>query len=75
MEIKRKSPLTGIERTRNIRINQDDYDTWKKGYASLSDCMPYLNEDDRTFLLAGITDQEWKEAFSNTINNIINDKV
>jgi hypothetical protein len=37
--------------------------------------MPYLNEDERTFLLAGITDREWRAAFSEEVRNIINDTI
>ena len=75
MEIRRINPFTGIERTRTVRIKKEDYEKWKGGVSSLHDSVPYLNEDDRTFILAGITDQELKEAFSETLNAIINDKV
>jgi hypothetical protein len=63
MWIKRKSILTGIERTRNIPVNPEDLMTWEAGYASIQDAMPYLNDSDREFLLSGITTEEWDEAF------------
>jgi hypothetical protein len=36
--------------------------------------MPYLNDDDRTFILAGITDSEWREAFSEQVRSIVKDR-
>ena len=74
MQISRKSSLTGIYRTREVKVKEKDYELWEKGYASIMDAMPYLNENDRTFLLAGITDDEWRQAFSSEISSIVNDK-
>lgn len=74
MKISRKSALTGIYRTREVGVKDKDYEIWEKGYASINEAMPYLNEDERSFILAGITDDEWKQAFSSEINTIVNDK-
>ena len=73
MEIKRVSAISGVERVRDIPVNPDDYISWKNGEVSIYDAMPYLNEDDRTFILAGITNDEWKKAFQSEISNIVND--
>lgn len=64
MLIKRKSILTGIERTRNIPVNPEDMEAWQAGYGGIQDLMPYLNDNDREFILSGITTKEWEEAFS-----------
>lgn len=64
MLIKRKSILTGIERTRNIPVNPEDMEAWQAGHGSIQDLMPYLNDTDREFILSGITTKEWDEAFS-----------
>ena len=74
MQIKRKSALTGVYRTREVKVNTKDYEMWEKGYVSISDAMPYLDENDRTFILAGITDDEWRQAFSSEISSIVNDR-
>jgi hypothetical protein len=63
MLIHRKSAITGIERTRNIPVNPEDYIAWEKGQGNVSDLMPYLNDADREFILSGITAKEWSEAF------------
>jgi hypothetical protein len=71
MWIKRKSILTGIERTRNIPVNPDDMVAWQAGLGSIQDLMPYLNDSDREFILSGITDGEWDEAFSERLEEEI----
>ena len=64
MYIKRKSVISGIERTRSIPVNPDDYMLWQAGVGSVQDLMPYLTDDDREFILSGITREEWDSAFT-----------
>jgi len=64
MYIKRKSVISGIERTRSIPVNPDDYISWQAGLGSVQDLMPYLSGNDREFILSGITPEEWDEAFA-----------
>jgi len=64
MYIKRKSVITGIERTRSIPVNPDDYIAWQSGLGSIQDLMPYLIDNDREFILSGITPEEWDGAFA-----------
>lgn len=42
---------------------------------SLSDAMGYLDQDDRDFILSGITNDEWKAMWREEINNIVSDTV
>lgn len=65
MIVKRKSVLSGIERTRDIPANPEDMLLWETGAVNIQDAMPYLNDDDREFILTGITQEEWDKAFSN----------
>ena len=64
MYISRKSVISGITRTRYIPVNPDDYLAWKSGVGSVQELMPYLNDNDREFILSGITADEWEDAFS-----------
>lgn len=64
MIIKRKSVLSGIEYVRNIPVNPEDMLLWETGAVNIQDAMPYLNDNDREFILTGITPDEWKQAFS-----------
>ena len=63
MWIKRKSVISGIVRDRNIPVNPEHYAAWQAGFGNIQDMMPYLNETDREFILSGITQDEWDEAF------------
>lgn len=74
MKISRKSSLTGVYRTRDVKVKPKDYEMWEKGYVSISEAMPYLDENDRSFILAGITEDEFRQAFSSEISNIVNDR-
>ena len=65
MIVKRKSVLSGIERARDIPANPEDMLLWETGAVNIQDAMPYLNDDDREFILTGITQEEWDKAFSN----------
>lgn len=64
MYIKRKSVISGIERTRSIPVNPDDYMLWQAGAGSIQDLMPYLTDEDSEFILSGITREEWDAAFT-----------
>jgi len=59
VRITRKSVISGIERTRDIPVNPEDYITWEKGYCNMQDAMPYLTDNDREFILSGIVPGEW----------------
>jgi len=73
MIIKRKSVFSGVERTRNINIDPRDYAEYQAGYGSLTELAPYLGQEDREFILSGMTPQEWKNAFSDDIMKIVSD--
>lgn len=75
MLITRKSVISGIERTRNIPVDPEDYAMWQKGYGSIQDMMPYLNDNDREFILSGITPGEWDSMFSEQIEEIVADSM
>ena len=74
MNVTRKSVLTGKVRTRNISVKPEDLALYETGSVSIQDAMPYLNAQDREFILVGITSNEWKDAFSKQLNDIIKDR-
>ncbi len=63
MQITRKSAISGIQRTKNIPVNPEDFVAWQAGYGNIQDLMPYLTDDHHAFILSGITAEEWDEAF------------
>lgn len=75
MQIKRKSAITGVERIRDIPVNPDDLLSWEQGHGNIQDIMPYLNDNDREFILSGITPEEWDSMFSEQIDDIVSDSI
>lgn len=60
MFITKKSILTGIERTLDLDVTQDQIDAWHNGML-IQDAMPNLSPEDREFIMTGITSDEWDE--------------
>ena len=74
MNVTRKSVLTGKIRTRNISVKPEDLAQYEAGVVSVHDSMPYLTASDREFIICGITGNEWKDAFSKQLKEIIKDR-
>lgn len=62
MKITRTSRLTGITRTREMDVTQQEINNWVGGMV-IQRAMPHLSDDDREFIMTGITPDEWDEAF------------
>ena len=62
MMITRISPFTGITRTKDILVTEDQLARWQRG-ERIQNVMPYLSASDREFIMTGITDDEWDQAF------------
>lgn len=60
MFITNKSIITGIERTLDLDVTQDQIDAWHNGML-IQDAMPNLSPEDREFIMTGITSDEWDE--------------
>ena len=54
MIITRKSLLSGITRSIELPVLQEQIDAWQSG-TFIQDAMPQLNDADREFILSGIT--------------------
>ena len=63
MLIKRTSVFTGIERSKEIDITQDQLDRWQSGEDLIQNIMPNISADDREFIMTGITSEEWDGTF------------
>lgn len=62
MKITRKSEFTGIERTLDINVTEEQLLAWEQG-TNIQDAMPNLTDDEREFIKSGITAEEWDELF------------
>lgn len=60
MIVIRTSTLSGITRAKEFDITEDQYDAWRKG-ALIQNVMPHLSDDEREFIMTGITKDEWDE--------------
>lgn len=62
MLITRTSAISGIKRTKDIPVTDEQMSAWKNG-TLIQKAMPNLSIDDREFLMTGITAEEWDDAF------------
>jgi hypothetical protein len=63
MLIIRVSQLTGVTHAVDIEVNAWQIKLWLDGMA-IQQAMPELTATEREFILTGITDEEWVEAFN-----------
>ncbi len=62
MLIERRSLVSGVLRTLDLPITEDQIEMWENG-AKVQDAFPNLTPSQREFILTGITDDEWDETF------------
>lgn len=62
MLIERRSLVSGVLRTLDLPITEDQIEMWESG-AKVQDAFPNLTPSQREFILTGITDDEWDAAF------------
>jgi len=63
MLVTKKSALSGIVRTRDLPISEEQLEKWKLGQGLIQDIFSNLSAPDREFIMTGITEEEWDEAF------------
>lgn len=63
MLIERRSLVSGVLRTLDLPITEDQIEMWEGG-ASVQDAFPNLTPSQREFMLTGITDDEWEDTFA-----------
>lgn len=61
MEITRTSMMSGVTRTLEIPVTMRQLQAWAEG-ALIQNVMSNLTNDEREFLMTGITTEEWDEA-------------
>jgi len=61
MKITRKSILSGITRTLDIPVTEDQMQAWRGGVL-IQRAMPNLSDDQREFIMSGITADEWDDV-------------
>ena len=64
--ITNRSQLTGVTHTRKINVSAKQIELWEGG-ALIQDVMPHLSDEDREFLMTGITPEEWDAHFGEEV--------
>ena len=59
MTITRKSPLTGITRSKEINVTEEQILAWEMGQL-IQNAMPQLSADDREFVKTGMGSTFWR---------------
>ena len=62
MNITRTSMVSGVTRTLDLPVTQQQLDSYAQG-ALLQNAFPNLNPDEREFIKSGITAEEWESLF------------
>ena len=62
--ISRTSLITGCVNTMDLPITEDMISDWIESDALIQDAFPYLNADQREFLLTGATPAEFNDLFA-----------
>lgn len=60
MIVTRKNIFTGIERSLNLDVTQEQLTRWNNGEL-IQKVFPHLSVDEREFLMTGIIGEEWNE--------------
>ena len=60
MKITKVSILSKIERSLDLDVTAEEIKAWKSGML-IQDAMPRLNENEREFIMTGITAEEWEK--------------
>ena len=60
MKVRKKSQLTGVVHEMEIPVTEEQLILWGEGNL-IQDVMPNLSDNEREFLISGITEAEWDE--------------
>ncbi len=60
MIVTKKNIFTGIERSLDLDVTQEQLNRWENGEL-IQNVFPHLSIDEREFLMTGIIGEEWNE--------------
>ena len=64
MKVTRTSMFTGVQRTIDLPITEEQLAAWEGG-TLIQEAMPQLSADEREFVMTGVTTEEWEAEFGN----------
>lgn len=62
MKITKTSIISGVTRTMDIPVTEEQLIDWNSGML-IQKAMPNLTNDEREFIMTGITQEEWDELY------------
>lgn len=65
MNITRTSPVSGITRTMDLDVTQEQLDALE--HFHIQNVLGHLSADDREFILTGITPDEWESLWDSDV--------
>jgi hypothetical protein len=63
MLITRTSQATGVTRTMDLPVTEEQIVMWATTSALIQDVFPNLTADQREFIVSGMTEDEWEQIF------------
>lgn len=63
MKITRTSMISGVTRTLDLEISEDEWKSFMNG-TLIQYAFPNISASEREFILSGITSEEWNSEFS-----------
>lgn len=63
MKVQRKSVLDGKIYEMDIDITDKEWELYTQNNQLIQHAFPHLSQDEREFLISGITPQKWQEVF------------
>ena len=73
MKITRTSMFSGVTRTLDLPVTEEQVASWKAG-TLIQQAMPELTADEREFVMTGVTAQEWSNEFGDEDDDTIHDQ-
>jgi hypothetical protein len=64
MTITRTSQVSGITRSMDLDVTEEQMNMFESGQVKIQDIFPNLPADEREFIKTGITAEEWDNLFS-----------
>ncbi len=63
MIVTRTSQVSGVRRSLDLPVTQEQLDNYARGGVLIQHAFPGLPKEDREFIKTGITAQEWDDMF------------
>ncbi len=74
MQITRTSMVSGKTHTLDLPVTPEQLEAFTSGRLLIQEALPHLSDDDREFILTGITSEEWDATFPDDEDDLDDDE-